>query len=177
MTDLSLPNPLTPYLAWIRIGLAAVAIAALLALGWRVHAWREAYKAYPELQERLTAEESCGEGSKCSARQAALAAAAEAKSREVQADYERELADLRNRPIPVRTVRLCPEGAAGDVRRADSAGPAHGAGPGAAVIPGAPRPNPDIGPELYELARDADEVAARLRALQEWNRALASSGK
>lgn len=153
---------------WRLIGYG-VAVAAVLALGWRVHAWREAYKALPEVEAQLSAEVACEDGSQCASRQAALQAAAEAKSAEVVNGYEAELAALRARPVRVRTVRLCAD--PGDVQGAGATGAADGAGPGAGELHGAA--GPDIGPDLYGLAREADEVAARLRALQEWNRALA----
>ena len=149
---------------------AAVAgVAGVALMGWRVTAWHGAYEALPGVREALAREEACADGSRCRERQRALEAAQAAKSKEVVDGYERELADVRGRPVPVRTVRLCPD--RGNVPGARPARPADGPGAPAADVPEAP--GRDLGPDLYQLARDADEIAARLRALQEWNRALA----
>ena len=153
---------------WKLVGYGVLAAAVGL-LTWRVIAWHSAYEALPGVEAALAAEVACGEGSQCQARQAALQAAQAAKTAEVIGDYERELADLRNRPIPVRTVRLC--AGTGNVQGSRPTGAADGAGAPASVVPEAP--GRDIGPDLYQLAREADEVAARLRGLQQWNEALA----
>lgn len=154
---------------WKLIGWAAL-VAVIAFAGWRVSAWREAYKALPDVQAALELEQACGEGSKCQARQAALQAAAEAKSAEVVASYEQELTSLRNRPA--RVVRL--QAAGGALCRPGAPGTADGTSTAAGVVSGPAGSNPDIGPALYQLARDADAVAARLRALQAWNEALAA---
>ena len=160
--------PLTA-IPWKLIGWAAVTICLSL-FAWRIAAWHGAYKLLPDVQAALELEEACGEGSQCQARQAALQAAAEAKSAEVVASYEQELTSLRNRPA--RVVRL--QAAGGAVRSSGTSDSTNGAGAPAGVVPGPAGGNPDIGPALYDLARDADAVAARLRALQEWNRALSA---
>ena len=59
------------------------------------------------------------------------------------------------------------------LEQAGPAGTADGTGPAAGVVSGPS--GQDIGQDLYQLARDADEVAARLRALQEWNKALSAN--
>jgi hypothetical protein len=160
---------------WRLVGYA-VAGAAVLALGWRVHAWREAYTVdLPAAQEALQREIACGEGSECLKRSISAQAQAEAASAVIVKGYEDELESLRNRPVRTRTVRLCPEATDGDVRVPPASGPADGAGAPAGELHGAA--GPDIGPDLYQLARDADELAARLRALQGWNEALAGSNK
>ena len=152
-----------------RIALYAAAALAVVALAWRVVAWRHAYHELPAVEERLALEVTCGEGSECLKRQAALEAELAAKTTEVVENYEQELAVLRDRPVPVRTVRVCPD--PGNVQGAVAPGSVDGTSTPAAGVSGAP--GRDIGPDLYQLARDADEVAARLRALQEWNAALA----
>jgi hypothetical protein len=136
---------------------------------WRVSAWHDAYERLGSVEDALEAERLCGEGSTCAARQAALEAAHVETNARVVETYEQELDDLRNRPIPVRTVRLCPAGSG--VQGASAPGTPDGTGPGADVV--SAETGRDIGPDLYQLAREADEVAARLRALQEWNAALA----
>ena len=160
-----------PFLTSTYLRLAAVAIlaTAVAVTAWRIHAWHDAYKALPGVKSALEAEKVCGEGSACAARVATLEAAQREASQRVVSDYERELESLRDRPIPVRTVRLCPDNRG--LPGARPAGTADGAGAGAAVVPEAA--GRDIGPDLYQLAREADEVSARLRALQQWNAALA----
>lgn len=161
-----------PWLAvvpWRLVGWGAAAAAVLL-LGWRIHAWREAYQALPAAQEALQNEIECGEGSNCAERVAALQARSEAVSATTVARYEDEIAKLRDRPPVRRVIRVCPPADPGDLRHADATGAADGAGPTAGELLGSVEL--DTAP-LRDLARDADEVAARLRALQEWNRALA----
>lgn len=145
-------------------------VAAFSVLGWRVSAWRQAYKALPEAQAALEAERACGEGSKCYARLAALQAAQQAVSETVVENYERELADLRNRPVPPRRIiRVCADPS--DVQSPGPAGTPDGTGPASGVIHGPvefdPRP-------LFDLAREADQLAARLRALQDYSRAVSA---
>lgn len=162
--------PLT-MIPWRLIGLGA-AVAAVGLMGWRVSEWRQAYKALPGVEAALEAEKACEDGSNCAERVAALQAAQEAVSQQVVSSYEQELAGLRDRPLRTRTVRVCPEAAAGDVRYPAAPDSTDGAGAPAGIVSGPP--GRDIGPELYQLATDADQVAARLRALQEYNRALSS---
>lgn len=158
--------PLTA-IPWRLIGYA-LAVAAVVALGWRIHAWREAYKALPDVQAELEAEIACGEGSKCAARAAELQQKAAEASREVVDGYEQELARVRSER-PRRVVRLCSDGSGLPVSGARP-GAAGGAAPGG-VLP--EHPGRDLGPDLYALAREADELTAQCRALIRWNRALA----
>lgn len=65
---------------------------------------------------------------------------------------------------PVRTVRLC---APTSVPKAGTA-----TGIDEAVQEGVPQvPGPDLGPDLYQLADEADELRVRLEALQDWVKA------
>ena len=166
--------PWMPFLLkWWRVGLYGLA-ALLVALAvWRVVAWRAAYQALPAAQEALQAEIDCGEGSRCRERLAAAVAAQEARqaaiSTQVVESYEAEMESLRSRPAVRRVIRVCPEATDRDLRHAVAAGPADGAGPAAGGVPG---PIEFDTGALRDLARDADEVAARLRALQQWNEAL-----
>jgi hypothetical protein len=155
---------------WRLIVYAAAAVAALWMLALVGHWRKDSTVRLPEALAALEAEEACGEGSQCQARQAALQAAAEAKSAEVVASYEQELTSLRNRPA--RVVRL--QAVGGALCSSGPSGSTNGASPAAGVVPGSAGGNPDIGPALYQLARDADAVAARLRALQSWNQALSA---
>ena len=160
---------LIPGLPWKAIGWAAAVLAVAIA-GWRVSAWRESHVALPGVQAALAAEVACEDGSECKAREARLQEAVGHETIRIVTGYEAELAGLRARPA--RVVRLCAEARPGDVRGAGPAAGPDGAGPAAGVIPGPA--GADLGPELYRLARDADEVAARLRALQGWNQALST---
>lgn len=157
-------NPLAPYMAAIKVGALVAIVAALGLFGWRVHAWHEGYKA-------LAAERACEPATECAKRAARFAEAqqkaaqaASQKAQEAVTTYEQEIASLRARPA--RIVRLCPD--SGGVRDAAPAAGTDGAAAPAAVVSG--QAGVDLGPDLYQLAKDADEVAARLRALQQWAR-------
>lgn len=157
-------NPLAPYLLYIKFGVAAALLAALGLFGWRVHAWHEGYKA-------LAAERACEPETECAKRAARFAEAqqkaaqaASQKAQEAVQSYEQEIASLRARPA--RVVRLCAD--QGGVRDAAPAAGTDGPAAPAAVVSG--QAGVDIGADLYQLAKDADEVAARLRALQQWAR-------
>lgn len=157
---------------WRLIGYGA-GVATILLLGWRVHAWREAYKELPGVQQALEREEACADESKCSERQKALESAQAAIAKQVVYSYEQELSDLRGRPVPTRVIRVCRAANPGDVR---DAGPAQGtdaARPGTGLVHGEIEFNTR---PLRELAREADEVSARLRALQGFNEALSKPG-
>lgn len=138
-------------------------------MGWRVHAWREAYKALPAAQEALQAEIACGEGSECLKRALAAQAQAEAASQVILRGYEDELEALRNRPRPVQPIRLCRPRDPGGVPNG-SASSATSASGGAELPVEVGR---DIAVELYRLADDADAEALKLKAL--WSRDVALS--
>ena len=163
-----IPLPMLGALPWRLIGWAAVVAAVALA-GWRVSAWHAAYERLGEVEAALDAEVQCGEGSACAARQAALQAAAEAKSKEVVADYEKELADLRNRPAVRRVIRVCPD--SGNVQSPGTPGRTDAGTPAEGVVHGATEF--DTRP-LRDLASRADELSAQCRALIRWNEALAA---
>jgi hypothetical protein len=170
MIPLAIPAVLKA-VPWKLVGYA-VAVLAILALGWRISVWRDAYKALPEAKAALEAEVACLAPSKCAERVAALQARQAVISETVVRGYEDEIKSLRDRPVTVRTVRLCPDSRAGGVSGSNPAAGTDGASPTAGELHGSAQP--DIGPDLYQLARDADEIAARLRALQGWNKALAT---
>lgn len=155
-------------LPWRLIG--AVGLVAVVALmGWRVTRWHDAYEALPGLQSALEREEACEDGSKCYARQRALQEAAGHATVVAVESYEAELAVLRSRPPVRRVIRVCPD--PDNLQNASAPGAADGTGPAAGVISGSVEF--DTAP-LRNLAREADEVAARLRALQQWNEALSA---
>lgn len=158
-------------LPWRLIG--AVGLVAVVALmGWRVTRWHDAYAALPGLRDALAREEACEEGSQCADRVAALTARHDAIAKEVIADHERELADIAARPVPVQPVRLCRPRGAGRVSNGASASPVDGAASSRELPLEAGK---DIAVELYRLADEADTVAARLRALQAYTRAVAGT--
>jgi hypothetical protein len=101
------------------------------------------------------------------------AARLKAKADETVKGYEDEIQKLRDRPVPTRVVRLCRPANPGNVPDARAARAADGAGAGTGVV--SESAGPDIGADLYGLAKEADEIAARLRALQDWNRSLSGS--
>ena len=155
---------------WRKAILVATAVITCGLLLWRVSAWHDAYEALPALESALKAERLCGEGSDCAARQAALEAAQAETTAKVVATYENELADLRNRPLVRRVIRVCAD--PGDVQGAAPTGTVDGTGPASGELHGSVEL--DTAP-LRSLAREADEVAARLRALQQWNAALSQN--
>lgn len=157
-------------LPWRLIG--AVGLVAVVALmGWRVTRWHDAYAALPGLRDALAREEACEEGSQCADRVAALTARHAAIAQEVAADYERELADIAARPVPVQPVRLCRPRGAGGVPNGTAPGTVDGASAGRELQI---ETSGDIGQRLFNLADQADREALKLRYLQEWNRALAA---
>jgi hypothetical protein len=152
---------------WKLVG-AGLAAFALFVLLIRINVWHDAHNALPGVQAALEAEQACADGSQCKAREIKLQEAVGHETVRIVTGYEAELAAIRARPA--RVVRLCPETRAGGVRGTGPAAAPDGTGPAAGLVSG--QAGGDLGPDLYRLARDADEVAARLRALQEWNRAL-----
>lgn len=154
---------------WRLVGYGAAVLAVAL-MGWRVTVWHASHEALPGVQAALEAEQSCADGSQCKAREIALQEAVGHETVRIVTGYEAELASLRDRKP--RIVRLCPEARAGGVRGPGSTAGPDGTGPAAGIVSGPA--GADLGPDLYRLARDADEVAARLRALQQWNQALST---
>jgi DNA polymerase-3 subunit epsilon len=61
---------------WRLVGYGVAALA-VLALGWRIHEWRQAFLALPAAQEALLDEQECNEGSKCAERVLAFCDGAE----------------------------------------------------------------------------------------------------
>lgn len=153
---------------WIAAGVLGL---ALVLTGVRINAWRHAYLELQDVQAALEAERDCAEGTECAKRAAEATEKAQAATTEAVASYESELESLRNRPpVPARVIRVCPA-ASGDVRHAAAPSGTDGTGPASGVIHGPvefdPRP-------LFDLAREADQLAARLRALQDYSRAVSA---
>ena len=158
---------------WKAVGAGALVVAFVFA-GWRVTVWKEAHEALPAAQEALRDEIECRAGSQCALRVAALRTRQEQVTADTVKGYEQELEDLRNRPVSVRTVRLCPEKPDRDMRLPAPAGrTGQGSAPAGVVQPGN-GPNRDIGPDLYALAGRADELSAQCRAIIQRDRALSA---
>jgi hypothetical protein len=154
---------------WKLVG-AGLAAFALFVLLIRINVWHDAHKALPGVQAALEAEQACADGSQCKEREIKLQEAVGHETVRIVTGYEAELAAIRARPA--RVVRLCPETRAGGMRGTGPAAAPDGTGPAAGELHG--QAGGDLGPEIYRLARDADEVAARLRGLQQWNQALST---
>ena len=168
MIPLVLPAALKT-IPWRAIGYAAM-VAAVAFAGWRVNTWHDSYKALPAVREALKREEGCLPNSKCSERQKALQAEVAKVTVEVVNGYEKELADLRNRPPVTRIIRVCkapPDNLSGKPSPTGTNGTSAGTGGVYEVDEFNPQP-------LFDLALKADEVSARLRALQGFNKAISS---
>jgi hypothetical protein len=165
MIPLAIPAVLKA-VPWKLVGYA-VAVLAILALGWRISVWRDAYKAIPEVQAALAAEVACLAPSKCAERVAALQAAHKAINDQTARDYETRIAEIAARPVPREPVRLCRPARPSGVR-VPSASPATSPSQGADFPTEIGR---DIAVELYGLADDADREALKLELL--WGRDVA----
>lgn len=148
-------------LPWRLIGYG-VAVAALLAFGWRVNEWRQGYLG------KAAAEARAEQIAKDSAKALETVTAQLRASYEASEGYQNELSSLRAARTPSRPVRVCRDVPAPATGSATPGGP-DATATAAGALP--QEPGPDIGPDLYRDADDADEVSARLRALQEWVRA------
>lgn len=131
-------------LFWLKVG--GIAVVAII-IGWvglTVNGWRQDSTKLVAVRQELSDVK-----------------AAQAASHKASEDLQGELQTLRDaarKPSPV--VRMCkpakPVPEAGTER--------DGAAPGTGELP--QEAGPDIGKDLYDLADDADELAARLRACQ-----------
>lgn len=146
---------------WGLVWRALLVSAGLLGLVLAANAvlrWRDEARAVPRLEELLREERRSYEAQLSAQRRAFDAAQSALES------YATELETLRNRRVPPRVVRLCPSPESPETPR-----PAPDTPSSPGILPGDSRP--DIGPGLYALADRCDEIAAQLRALQEWTRA------
>ncbi len=149
-------------LIYIRLAVAAVVIGLVLWLGIVVNGWRK---------DSLALEDAQAERDQAIA-DLLLRTEQFRDVQEASNVYQRELADLRIAAVRERipVVRLCRA-----VPKAAAVAPAERgpdeASPGAGPLPQAGEANRDIGPELFDLLDEADEVAAQLRALQNYIKA------
>jgi len=136
-------------LAYIRMGIAAFVILLLVWGGLVVRGWHQDSLALDGARQELES----------------LKASQEA-SHKASEGYQRELEEIRNRPVTTGPVRLC-------VKR-PAVSPA-GSGPSptlpaTGVLQGTDggdyQEGPDIAADLLRLADEADEVAAKGRATQ-----------
>jgi hypothetical protein len=145
-------------LTYLKAG-AIVALAALLfGGGWYCGGLRSksAYEALQATQAKAAA----------TTQQTAVAdvTAELLRTRSAADAYQKERDDLALAEVPAPVVRLClsPSAAVPSVPAATSAGESAAAGPG----PSVPRANTDVGPALYDLADQYDQLIARLREAQ-----------
>jgi hypothetical protein len=140
---------LNPYLVYIRLAVFAALLGFLAFFAYKVHSWRQDSLALDGARQEL-----------------ADVKAAQEASHKASEGYQRELEEIRNRPVTTGPVRLC-------VKR--PAVPSSGSGPSptvpaAGVLQGADggdyQEGPDIAADLLRLADEADEVAAKGRATQ-----------
>lgn len=153
---------------WRLIGYG-LALGAFVLLFWRINVWHTAYGELRATQERLELEESCADGSKCRAREARLREEVEGEKAKVVEGLAAELAAVGNRPP--RVIRLCPDRTGLSVSSPAAGGDAGTPGTGELSGPA----GRDIGGDVYGLAREADEIVAKCRQLQNWNKALSGS--
>jgi anti-sigma-K factor RskA len=145
-----------------------LAAAAISLLAWRVSVWREGYKALPAAQQALEASQALR------VKEAAQWAAEAARIASVNEGLTNENETLRavRAATPVRSVRLCSSPAAArSVAPATTPAPSGNEAPaGAGELQEAAGRDlvagPDIGPSLYALMDEADEVVKSCRALQ-----------
>ena len=137
----------------MRIYLYIFIAVVLGVLVWRLSVWHAAYQTLGKERQEWVAKENGY-------------LAAQMLFNEVSKDYETKISDL-NKTVPVLTaavgpVRLCKPTPSVHPRTDTS-------GPNAALseeLPPKDAENPDIGPELFSLANDAETCAIRLSSLQ-----------
>jgi hypothetical protein len=134
---------INPYLLYLKLGIAVLVLGICAALAYKVHGWHRDALQLGAVRAEM----------------ADLKAAQEA-SHKASEGLQNELETLRTARKPSPVVRMCkpakPVPQAGTGR--------DGSTPGAGELP--QEVGPDIGPDLYGLADEADELAARLRACQ-----------
>jgi hypothetical protein len=129
---------------YLRIAAIVAVVAALSFAAYKVNSWRQDALELGAVRQEMVELK-----------------AAQAASQEASQGLQDELQNLRNTRKPAPVVRMCkpakpvPEAGAGR----------DGSTPGAGELP--QEAGRDIGGDLYGLADEADELAARLRACQE----------
>ena len=150
----------------------AAAIAAVCLVWWAISTvlgWRDDSRKLVKVEEALKLEVDCAKGTKCAERAAAEIIRQAAITEKTISGYEKEIADIRSRPIPTRVIRVCRSPGTGAVHL--SPNPGESAGTDAAgVVSGTDEF--DTRP-LRELARRADEINGGYRWLRNRDDALA----
>jgi hypothetical protein len=124
--------------------MAVLVLGICAAFAYKVHGWHQDALQLAAVRQEMSALK-----------------AAQAASQKASEGLQDELQNLRNARKPAPAVRVCKP--AKSVPQAG--GGRDGSAPGAGQLPQEAGEN--IGPDLYGLADDADELAARLRACQE----------
>jgi hypothetical protein len=136
-------------LAYIKLGVAALVVMLLVWGGLIVRGWHQDSLRVKAVETELQS----------------LKASQEA-SQKASEQYQRELKEIRNRPVTTGPVRLCNKRPAVSPSRS---GPSATL-PATGVLQGADgsdyQEGPDIAADLLRLADEADEVASRGRATQ-----------
>ena len=140
---------LNPYLVYIRLAVFAILLGFLAFFAYKVHSWRSDALQLGAVRQEMES----------------LKASQEA-SHKASEGYQRELEEIRNRPVTTGPVRLCvPKPRVSSVKPGPSP-----AVPATGVLQGADgsdyQEGPDIAADLLRLADEADEVAAKGRATQ-----------
>ena len=151
-------------LPWRLIGYG-LAVAALLAFGWRVNEWRQGYlgKAAAEARSKEIAETAIRGMEELQTKYR--------RARDASSGYQKELSEIAARPPVSGPVRLCvkPNVSPGSSRGSAAGGPGPTVPP-AGVVHGGNGPDhqegPDIAPDLDAFARKCEAVAAQGRAIQ-----------
>lgn len=157
LLDLALPS----WVRWVGFGIVGL---CLLWLGLVLKGWHDDSQALPGVK----AERDAARAETAQVRADLTAEAFRlAKVNEGLSD-ENEILRRQRESVPVRSVRLCP--AARPAEQANPAAPSGGdaAATGSGVLSPEAGPGPDIGPALFALADEADELLRRYRGLQEY---------
>jgi hypothetical protein len=131
-------------LLYIKLGIAVLVLGIAAGVVYKVNSWRQDALELGAVRQEMVELK-----------------AAQAASQEASQGLQDELQNLRNTRKPAPVVRMCkpakpvPEAGAGR----------DGSTPGAGELP--QEAGRDIGGDLYGLADEADELAARLRACQD----------
>lgn len=141
---------LNPYTTVYLKAAGFLVLAAVVAFSaYKVHSWRSDALELGSVRQEMEALK-----------------ASQKAANEASEGYQRELKEIRNRPVTTGPVRLC-------VKRPGVPTPSGGPGatvPASGVLPSADggdhQEGPDIAADLLRLADEADEVAARGRATQ-----------
>jgi hypothetical protein len=154
---------MNPYVLYLRLAAAAAIAVALGLVAFQVHRWHQGFLHVASVEAQAKRDRATYTATLQSYKDAQAASAA------ASTQYQRELHEIRNRPVATGPVRLCLKPASVPRTASGSSGP--GPTPTASgVLPSTTgsdlEAGPDIAADLYRLADQADQVAAQARALQ-----------